>query len=137
MLYSYDMLDEIQYAHTTKKRIIPFLLDDTPIMVGQFGYYLARRQCINAYPKYEEHLQELLYALTGKYGFDDGDKLFILEPAFGGGGEGVSPSSTNILFTFSLQSRKEGHTSKQEHDETNNYGGGTVKGAAIGSGVFG
>lgn len=35
-------------------------------MVGQFRYYLARRQWISAYPEYEEHLQELLYALSGK-----------------------------------------------------------------------
>lgn len=62
---SHDMLDEIQEAHTTQKKIIPFLLDDTPI-VGQFRYYLARRQWINACPEYKEHLQELLYALTGK-----------------------------------------------------------------------
>ncbi len=61
---SHDMLDEIQEAHTTHKRIIPFLLDDTP-MVGEFRYYLARRQWINAYPEYEEHLKELLYALKG------------------------------------------------------------------------
>ena len=65
VIESHDMLDEIQEAHTTQKKIIPFLLDDTP-MVGQFRYYLARRQWINAYPEYEEHLQELLYALTGK-----------------------------------------------------------------------
>lgn len=65
VIESHDMLDEIQEAHTSQKRIIPFLLDDTP-MVGQFRYYLARRQWINAYPEYEVHLQELLYALTGK-----------------------------------------------------------------------
>lgn len=65
VIESHDMLDEIQEAHTTQKKIIPFLLDDTP-MVGQFRYYLARRQWINATPKYEEHLLELLYALTGK-----------------------------------------------------------------------
>lgn len=65
VIESHDMLDEIQEAHTTQKKIIPFLLDDTP-MVGQFRYYLARRQWINAYPEYEKHLQELLYALTGR-----------------------------------------------------------------------
>lgn len=65
VIESHDMLDELQEAHTTQRRIIPFLLDDTP-MIGQFRYYLARRQWINAYPEYEEHLPELLYALMGK-----------------------------------------------------------------------
>ena len=62
---SHDMLDEIQEAHTTQKRIIPFLLDETPL-VGEFRYYLARRQWIVAFPKCEEHLPELLNALKGK-----------------------------------------------------------------------
>jgi len=65
VIESHDMLDEIQEAHTTQKRIIPFLLDDTP-MIGQFRYYLARRQWIKAYPIYDEHLKELLYALKGE-----------------------------------------------------------------------
>ena len=65
VIESHDMLDEIQEAHTTQKRIIPFLLDDTP-MIGQFRYYLARRQWIKAYPRYDEHLKELLYALKGE-----------------------------------------------------------------------
>lgn len=65
VIESHDMLDEIQEAHTTQKRIIPFLLDDTP-MIGQFRYYLARRQWIKAYPGYDEHLKELLYALKGE-----------------------------------------------------------------------
>jgi len=65
VIESHDMLDEIQEAHTTQKRIIPFLLDDTP-MIGQFRYYLARRQWIKAYPGYDEHLKELLYTLKGE-----------------------------------------------------------------------
>ncbi len=65
VIESHDMLDEIQEAHSTQKRIIPFLLDDTP-MLGQYRYYLARKQWINAYPKYEDYMQELLYAITGR-----------------------------------------------------------------------
>lgn len=64
VIKSHDMLDEIQEAHTTNKRIIPFLLDDTP-MIGQFRYYLARRQWIKAYPEYSNHMTELINALRG------------------------------------------------------------------------
>ena len=59
---SHDMLDEIQEAHTTNMRIIPFLLDKTPLM-GQFRYYLARRQWVEAYPDYRVQLGKLLEAL--------------------------------------------------------------------------
>lgn len=62
VLQSNDILNEIEQAHTTNKRIIPFLLDRTP-MVGEFRYYLARKQWIIAYPKYEEYLEVLLQTL--------------------------------------------------------------------------
>lgn len=62
---SHDMLDELQEAHTTNKRIIPFMLDDTPL-VGQFRYYLARRQWIIGYPDIQTKLIELLSALDKK-----------------------------------------------------------------------
>ena len=59
---SHDMLDEIQEAHTTNMRIIPLLLDETPLW-GQFRYYLARRQWMVAYPDYRTQLGNLLEAL--------------------------------------------------------------------------
>ena len=68
-------------------------------------------------------------------GFVDGDTVRIIMRASGGGGEGVSPSSTNLFFTFSPQPRKDGLQSKQESGENNNCSDGTfVKGAAIGAG---
>ena len=77
---SHDMLDEIQEAHTTNKRIIPLLIDDTPL-VEQFRYYLARRQWIVAYPNYKNNLEELLQALKGGVGSSYVDAF---ENAFGG-----------------------------------------------------
>lgn len=59
---SHDMLDELQEAHTTNKRIIPFMLDDTPL-VGQFRYYLARRQWIIGYPDFQTKLIDLISTL--------------------------------------------------------------------------
>ena len=59
---SHVILDEIQEAHTTNMRIIPFLLDETPLL-GQFRYYLARRQWMVAYPDYSAQLGNLLEAL--------------------------------------------------------------------------
>ena len=60
---SHDMLDEIQEAHTTSKKIIPFIIDRTPL-VGQFKYYLARRQWISANQLYQENFHDLLSAIN-------------------------------------------------------------------------
>lgn len=78
---SHDMLDEIQEAHTTNKRIIPFLLDDTPL-VNQFRYYLARKQWIVAYPNYKNYLEGLLLSLKGEFksnGIENGSNIDITQ----------------------------------------------------------
>lgn len=60
---SHDMLDELQEAHTTNKNIIPFITDETPL-IGQFKYYLARRQWILAHNSYKDYLDDLLLAIN-------------------------------------------------------------------------
>ena len=60
---SHDMLDELQEAHTTNKKIFPFIIDRTPL-VGQYKYYLARRQWISANQLYHENFHDLLSAVN-------------------------------------------------------------------------
>ena len=80
VIESHDMLDELQEAHTTNKRIIPFLLDQTPLL-GQFRYYLARRQWINASQTYQRSLNELVLALKDNRltGFEDNNSNYNID----------------------------------------------------------
>lgn len=80
VIESHDMLDELQEAHTTNKRIIPFLLDKTPLF-GQFRYYLARRQWINASQTYQRSLNELVLALKDNRltGFEDNNSNYNID----------------------------------------------------------
>ena len=62
-LESDDILNEIDQAHFSRKRIIPFLLDGSE-MTNEFRYYLSRRQWIIAYPNTDHHFEDLIKFLS-------------------------------------------------------------------------
>lgn len=74
---------------------------------------------------------EDLCSTFAKLGFVDGDTVRIIMRASGGGGEGIIPASIKFFSTFIPQPRKDRHRSKQEPDESDNYSGGALAGAAI------
>lgn len=77
---------------------------------------------------------EDLCSSFAQLGFVDGDTVRIIMRASGCGGEGVIPSSIKIFSTFIPHPRKERQKSKQEPEESDNYSGGALAGAAIDAG---
>lgn len=64
VINSEDILNEIEIAHNNRMSLIlPFIIDETPIE-GEYKYYLARRQWIQAYPSPSSKFNEILTAIS-------------------------------------------------------------------------
>ncbi len=59
---SKGVINEVDNVYKQNKIIIPFRVDDTPLSEA-FNFYLSATQWINAFPKFEEHLDDLGKAL--------------------------------------------------------------------------
>ena len=55
---SVGVQNEIDNVYKNNKKIIPFRIDDTDLS-DELSFYLSSTQWINAFPKFEEHLEEL------------------------------------------------------------------------------
>ena len=61
-MYSKGVINEIDNVYKQNKIIIPFRVDDTELS-EELSFYLSATQWINAFPKFEEHLDDLGKAL--------------------------------------------------------------------------
>lgn len=61
-MQSIGVKNEIDNVYKRNKIIIPFRIDDTPLS-DELSFYLSSTQWINAFPNFEEHLEELGKAL--------------------------------------------------------------------------
>ena len=61
-MQSSGVLNEIDNVYKRNKTIIPFRIDDSPLS-EELSFYLSSTQWINAFPNFEEHLNELGKAL--------------------------------------------------------------------------
>ena len=61
-MQSVGVKNEIDNVYKRNKIIIPFRIDDTPLS-DELSFYLSSTQWINAFPIFEEHLEELGKAL--------------------------------------------------------------------------
>ena len=59
---SKGVINEVDNVYKRNKIIIPFRVDDTPLS-EELSFYLSATQWINAFPKFEEHLDDLGKAL--------------------------------------------------------------------------
>ena len=62
-MHSVGVQNEIDNVYKRNKTIIPFRIDDTDLS-DELSFYLSSTQWINAFPKFEEHLDELGKALN-------------------------------------------------------------------------
>lgn len=62
-MHSVGVHNEIDNVYKRNKTIIPFRIDDTELS-DELSFYLSSTQWINAFPKFEEHLDELGKALN-------------------------------------------------------------------------
>ena len=60
---SKGVINEVDNVYKRNKIIIPFRVDDTPLS-EELSFYLSATQWINAFPKFEEHLDELGRAIN-------------------------------------------------------------------------
>lgn len=61
-MYSVGVLNEIDNVYKKNKIIIPFRIDESELS-DEMSFYLSSTQWINAYPKFEDHFEELKLAL--------------------------------------------------------------------------
>ena len=61
-MHSVGVLNEIDNVYKQNKTIIPFRIDDYDLS-DELSFYLSSTQWINAFPKFEDHLEELGKAL--------------------------------------------------------------------------
>lgn len=62
-MHSVGVQNEIDNVYKRNKTIIPFRIDDTELS-DELSFYLSSTQWINAFPKFEEHLDQLGKALN-------------------------------------------------------------------------
>lgn len=62
-MHSVGVQNEIDNVYKRNKTIIPFRIDDTELS-DELSFYLSRTQWINAFPSFEDHLDELEKALS-------------------------------------------------------------------------
>ena len=61
VLYSANVLNELEIAHKSNMKIIPFIIDNTPLR-GEFIYYLSRKQWVKSN---EDSLEEAFKKILG------------------------------------------------------------------------
>lgn len=62
-MHSVGVKNEIDNVYKNNKTIIPFRIDDTTLS-DELSFYLSSTQWINAFPKFEEHLEDIDKALN-------------------------------------------------------------------------